>query len=133
MFAGQGRLWRAANLRVTVISSPGPDLQRFGLDEGVETVGLPIERELSPLRDIVSLYRLWRELRRLRPALVECGTPKAGLLGGIAARLAGVPVSLYTLHGLRERSRNRRRPVRGSRSPRNAESGHRVRRAVDAR
>ena len=101
MFAGHGRLWRAANIRVTVISSPGPDLERFGIDEGVETVGLPMERGLSPLRDIVSLYRLWSEFQRLRPELVECGTPKAGLLGGIAARLAGVPASLYTLHGLR--------------------------------
>lgn len=101
IFGGHGRLWRAANLRVTVISSPGSDLRRFGDEEGVETVGLPIERELSPLRDIVSLYRLWREFRRLRPQLVECGTPKAGLLGGMAARLAGVPVSIYTLHGLR--------------------------------
>ncbi len=101
MFAGYGRLWRAANLRVTVISSPGTDLERFGLDEGVETVGLPIEREICPLRDVISLYRLWRAFRRLRPQLVECGTPKAGLLGGIAARLAGVPASIYTLHGLR--------------------------------
>ena len=83
MFAGHGRLWRAANIRVTVISSPGPDLERFGIDEGVETVGLPMERGLSPLRDIVSLYRLWSEFQRLRPELVECGTPKAGLLGGI--------------------------------------------------
>jgi hypothetical protein len=76
-------------------------LQRFGLDEGVDTVGLPMERGLSPFRDVVSLFRLWREFRRLRPQLVECGTPKAGLLGGMAARLAGTPASIYTLHGLR--------------------------------
>lgn len=101
MFAGHGRLWRAANLRVTVISSPGSDLERFGFEEGVDTVGLLMRREPSPFGDIVSLYRLWREFRRLRPQLVECGTPKAGLLGGIAARLAGVPASIYTLHGMR--------------------------------
>jgi hypothetical protein len=76
-------------------------LERFGIDEGVETVGLPIERELSPFRDVVSLYRLWCEFRCLRPQLVECGTPKAGLLGGIAARLAGIPASIYTQNGLR--------------------------------
>ena len=101
MFAGHGRLWRAANLRVTVISSPGADLDGFGADEGVDVVGVPMERELSPLRDMVSLYRLWREFRRLQPQLVECGTPKAGLLGTLAARLAGVPAAIYTLHGLR--------------------------------
>lgn len=101
MFAGHGRLWRTANLRVTVISSPGGDLERFGAEEGVDVVGIPMERELRPLRDIVSLYRLLREFRRLQPQLVECGTPKAGLLGIVAARLAGVPASIYTLHGLR--------------------------------
>ena len=41
MFAGYGPIWRAANLRVTIISSPGPDLGRFGIDEGVETVAVP--------------------------------------------------------------------------------------------
>lgn len=101
MFAGHGRLWRSANLQVTVISSPGDDLDRFGADEGVDVIGIPIERDLSPMRDVVSLYRLWRELRRLQPQAAECGTPKAGLLGIVAARLAGVPAVVYTLHGLR--------------------------------
>lgn len=101
MYAGYGRFWRSANLRVTVISSPGPDLERFGFEEEVETIGIPIERQLNPLSDILSLYRLWSAITHLRPDLVECGTPKAGLLGGLAARLAGVPALIYTLHGLR--------------------------------
>jgi glycosyltransferase involved in cell wall biosynthesis len=60
-----------------------------------------MEREIAPLKDIVSLRRLWQLFRRMRPDLVVAGTPKAGLLGSLAARLAGVPRVVYTLHGLR--------------------------------
>jgi glycosyltransferase involved in cell wall biosynthesis len=60
-----------------------------------------MEREIAPLKDIVSLWRLWRLFRRTHPDLVIAGTPKAGLLGTLAARLAGVPHVVYILHGLR--------------------------------
>ena len=66
-----------------------------GLDairaEGARPWALPMEREIAPLKDIVSLWRLWQLFRRMRPDLVVAGTPKAGLLGSLAARLAGVP------------------------------------------
>lgn len=69
--------------------------------EGVATVEVPMERKMVPLRDLVSLWRLWRAMRALRPAVSNVGTPKAGLLGGIAAWLNRVPCRFYTLHGLR--------------------------------
>jgi lipopolysaccharide/colanic/teichoic acid biosynthesis glycosyltransferase/glycosyltransferase involved in cell wall biosynthesis len=60
-----------------------------------------MEREIAPMKDLVSLWRLWRTIRRIRPDIVDAGTPKAGLLVGIAAWLARVPCRVYTLHGLR--------------------------------
>jgi lipopolysaccharide/colanic/teichoic acid biosynthesis glycosyltransferase len=60
-----------------------------------------MEREISPLADLRSFLSLWRLIRRARPALINVGTAKAGLLGGIAAWLCGVPVRVYTLHGIR--------------------------------
>jgi glycosyltransferase involved in cell wall biosynthesis len=68
---------------------------------GVPIIEVPIEREIDPLRDLVSLWRLWRIMRALRPAFTNVGTPKAGLLGGLAAWLNRVPCRFYTLHGLR--------------------------------
>ena len=67
----------------------------------MEAIALPIERSIAPLSDVVSFFRLWRLLRRLKPDITEFSTPKAGLLGTIAARLAGVPVRVYMLRGLR--------------------------------
>lgn len=101
MFRGQAAFLRRKGFRVTAVSAPGPELDRFGQEEGVDTIGIPMQRQPSPLDDLRSLWRLWRLLRRLRPDIVEAGTPKAGLLGMLAAWLSGVPCRIYTLHGLR--------------------------------
>jgi len=60
-----------------------------------------MQREISPGRDLISLWRLWRVIRKIRPDVINVGTPKAGLLGGLAGFLARVPHRVYTLHGLR--------------------------------
>jgi glycosyltransferase involved in cell wall biosynthesis len=56
-------------------------------------------RELSPLRDLVTLAKLWRLMRRFRPDVVHTHTAKAGFVGRIAAWLARVPVRVHTYHG----------------------------------
>jgi len=99
-FRGQVKYLREAGYRVTFITSPGPQSAAIEA-EGGEFIGVPMEREISIFKDAVSLWRLWRVLRRIRPDVTNVGTPKAGLLGGLAARLAGVPQRVYTLHGLR--------------------------------
>ena len=86
---------------VTVISSPGSDLDLVAEREGVRTVAVPMAREVEPVADFRSLWRLYRAMRAIRPHIVNAGTPKAGLLGMIAARLARVPVRIYVLRGLR--------------------------------
>lgn len=91
----------ARGFDVTVVSSPGPLLDRLAASEGVRRVGVPISREITPARDLVSLLRLTRAFRSLRPDVVDVHTVKAGILGVVAARLAGVPVRVYHVHGLR--------------------------------
>jgi glycosyltransferase involved in cell wall biosynthesis len=99
-FHGQIRRLREAGFRVSFISNPGPQTQEAFV-EGAEVIALPMEREIALFRDLISLWRLWSTLRRIRPDITNVGTPKAGLLGGIAARLAFIPRRVYTLHGLR--------------------------------
>lgn len=88
----------AAGWRVTSICSDGPalaELRRAGYR--IETV--PITRTSNPLRHAASLVRLVRLLRRERFDMLHAHTPIAGLLGRLAARLAGVPLVVYTAHG----------------------------------
>lgn len=98
---GQFAYLREHGIEVIAIASPSKDLQRIADREGIEVIAVPITREIHPLQDVVSLIRLWRVLRRLRPDVVNAGTPKAGLIGMIAAMLAGVPLRIYTQRGLR--------------------------------
>jgi glycosyltransferase involved in cell wall biosynthesis len=56
-------------------------------------------RELSLLRDLVTLVKLWRLMRQIRPDVVHTHTAKAGFVGRIAAWLARVPVRVHTFHG----------------------------------
>ena len=60
---------------------------------------VPMARELSPLRDVVSFVKLWLHFLRIKPAVVFTHTPKAGILGPVAARLAGVPYVVHVVHG----------------------------------
>jgi len=67
---------------------------------GVRHIAVPISRNITPIADLLSLWRLWRVMRRERFSIVHTHTPKAGLLGQLAARLAGVPLVVNTVHGL---------------------------------
>jgi glycosyltransferase involved in cell wall biosynthesis len=98
---GQLKYLRERGAEVTLITAPGPELDVVATREGIDVVAIPMEREISPARDLRSLWALYRALRRLRPDIVNAGTPKAGLLGMLAAWLARVPIRVYTLHGLR--------------------------------
>jgi len=88
---GRLRTLREAGFRVTLVSSPGALLGRTADAECVDWHAVPMRRKITPIADIVSLYRLWRLLGSLKPDMAEFSTPKAGLLGMLAARLCGVP------------------------------------------
>ena len=61
---------------------------------------VPMRRGPSPVADMIALFRIFSILREIRPDIVHCHSAKAGFLGRAAARLAGVPASIYTPHAL---------------------------------
>lgn len=85
---------------VIAVSSPGPELDEIAGREGVKTIAVPMQRRISPLKDIVSLWRLIKVFRREKPNMVHSITPKAGLLSMMAAWICRVPVRLHTFTGL---------------------------------
>lgn len=96
---GQASFLRRSGYVVHAVSSPGPLLEAFGEREHVTVHPIEMARGISPLRDLDALWRVWRELRRIRPDIVHAHTPKAGLLGMVAAWLARSPVRVYHLRG----------------------------------
>jgi len=92
-------MWRARGWQARILATD-PAVQRAAEAAGIEVVALNcIHREIQPLRDLVGLFRLWRFLRNDRLTIVHTHTTKAGFVGRIAARLAGVPIVIHTVHG----------------------------------
>ena len=101
VLGGRLRTLREAGFRVTLVSNPGELLTITAKQEGVESIAIPMQREIAPAADLLSLLRLCRLLWRLKPDMTEFSTPKAGLLGSVAAMLCGVPSRVYLLRGLK--------------------------------
>lgn len=99
-FTGQAGFFRAHGFVLEAVSSPGEGLAEFGRREGIAVHAVKMGRTITPLRDMATVYGLWRLLRRVRPAIVHAHTPKGGLLGMAAAWLARSPVRIYHVHGL---------------------------------
>lgn len=68
--------------------------------ENIELISVNMTRTISPLKDIVALYKLYSFLKKEKPFIVHSHTPKAGTIGMIAAKLAGVPHRFHTIAGL---------------------------------
>lgn len=87
--------------RVSILASPGEYwdcIDKYG--DRIGRIRIAMERHISPLRDLRSLWRLIRAFRRERPDMVHSMTPKAGLLCMMAAWICRVPVRIHTFTGL---------------------------------
>jgi glycosyltransferase involved in cell wall biosynthesis len=86
---------------VTGEIEPGEADMSYLLEQyGIKRILIPsLGRELRPLRDLVTAWKLWRVIRRERPDVVHTHKAKAGAIGRVCALLAGVPVRVHTYHG----------------------------------
>lgn len=100
LLKGQHRFMTENSFEVVGVSSNGKELDDVCVEEGVRVLPLEMTRTISPLRDIKSLYRFYKVCKKERPLIVHSHTPKAGIVGMLGAKLAGVPIRLHTVAGL---------------------------------
>lgn len=82
------------------VSQSEGDMGYLAREKKVEPVLIPeMGRDISPIKDIGVLIKLYNIMRKERPDIVHTHTAKAGTLGRIAALCAGVPVKVHTFHG----------------------------------
>ena len=73
----------------------------YAVSRGVEPIIFPeiVGKLTLNFRDLKALIKLYRLIRREDPDIIDTHTAKAGFLGRVAGRLAGVPVIVHTFHG----------------------------------
>lgn len=86
---------------VVVVTSPGKELVAFKQRHPQQkTIEVPMERRISLLKDLKSLWQMAKVMHKEKPYMVHSMTPKAGLLTMISSYLTGVPVRVHTFTGL---------------------------------
>ncbi len=99
-FKGQIR-FLSQEFDVQLVSGPGEELEHICKAEGVSAHGIKMQREISPIQDIISLWKFVLLFNKTKPHVVHGNTPKGGLLSMMAAWICGVPTRIYFIHGLR--------------------------------
>ncbi len=82
------------------VASTLKELKEVELQEGIRTHGIEMTRTISPVKDIKAVFQLYRFLRKEKPFIVHTHTPKAGIVGMMAAWLAGVKHRYHTVAGM---------------------------------
>ncbi|QQD15385.1 glycosyltransferase family 4 protein [Sphingobacterium sp. UDSM-2020] len=100
LLKGQHRFMKSKGFDVLGVSSAGKELEEVHVEEGVPVEALQMTRTIAPLQDLKALWAFYRLCRREKPVIVHSHTPKAGIVGMLGARLAGVPIRLHTVAGM---------------------------------
>jgi glycosyltransferase involved in cell wall biosynthesis len=85
---------------VVGVSSAGEDLEIVREREGIRVEALEMSRQITPIQDFISLIKMVRFLQKEKPHIVHSHTPKAGIIGMLAAKIVGVPIRIHTVAGL---------------------------------
>jgi glycosyltransferase involved in cell wall biosynthesis len=100
LLAGQPKFMSENGFHVIMISADGKEVEDLKKQEGCQHIIVPMTRRITPFQDIVSFFKLRKVLSKYRPDIVHTHTPKAGLLGMLAAKSLGVKVRIHTVGGL---------------------------------
>lgn len=94
------RRQRAAGFDVVLVAYDDADSRHAAQAGGIRLIPVAIRQGIAPISDLSALFRLIRELRKLRPDIVDAHCTKAGFIAAIAGWWARVPVRIYHNHGM---------------------------------
>lgn len=98
---GQGAYLKKNGCDVTFVSSPGKEIANLAQLEGANLIELPVEREISLWKDLISLIKIIRLIKKEKPDIINAGNPKTGFLYSIAHIFCPKIPVIFTLRGLR--------------------------------
>jgi glycosyltransferase involved in cell wall biosynthesis len=99
LLEGQFTFFQQAGFEVLTVSAAGEEVKELKA-LGIAHQAVPMTRSITPLQDLIALYQLIQVIRKFKPDIVHSHTPKAGLLGMLAAWICRVPTRMHTVAGL---------------------------------
>lgn len=100
LLAAQPKFMQQHGFNVIMISADGIERNDVIEAEQCEHIIVPMTRKITPLQDLKCFFQLRKIIKKYKPDIVHSHTPKAGLLGMMAAASAGVKVRIHTVAGL---------------------------------
>ncbi|EJF08477.1 glycosyltransferase family 4 protein [Pontibacter sp. BAB1700] len=100
LITGQLPYMRSKGFEPVMVSAAGPESEAVVQEQATPLIEIVMTRKITPVQDIKALWQFYRLCKKHKPAIVHSHTPKAGIIGMLGAKLAGVPVRLHTVAGL---------------------------------
>ena len=100
LLPGQMRYMAQQGMQVVMISADGEERADVINTEQCPHIIVPFTRQITPIKDLACLWQLIKIFKKQQPDIVHTHTPKAGLLGMLAAKICGIPVRIHTVAGL---------------------------------
>lgn len=101
LLQGQLEYFKSLGYQTYLLGPYSERSAKFCRDEGCEHLIIEIERDISPLKDLKTLWSIIKIFRKVKPDIINLGTPKVSLLGMIAGFMVGVKKRFYTCRGFR--------------------------------
>ncbi len=100
LLAGQMKYMSEQGWEVIMVSADGREIPQIEKVEGCRHEVIPFTRQITPLQDLKCLMALTKLFKKEQPDIVHTHTPKAGLIGMMAAKRAGIKARIHTLAGI---------------------------------
>jgi glycosyltransferase involved in cell wall biosynthesis len=101
LLLGQLAHFKSLGYQTYLLAPYSPRSAEFCKKEGCEHLIINIEREIAPLKDLKTLYLIVKIFIKIKPDIINLGTPKISLLGMIAGFITGTKKRIYTCRGFR--------------------------------
>ena len=100
LLRGQHKFMSTNGFEVIGISSAGNALYEVSQEEEIRVIEINMSRKITPIKDFLSVYNLYKLIKKEKPIIVHSHTPKAGVVAMMAAKIANVPIRLHTVAGM---------------------------------
>jgi len=100
LLQGQPQFMMQNGFEMLLASANGTEIPKIEQETGLKVHILPLTRKISPITDLKALWKTYKLIKQTQPDIVHTHTPKAGIIGMLAAKLAGIPVRMHTVAGM---------------------------------